>query len=134
MNNDDLSLFKKGNFTPIDESFIIEGTSVLQEVSKVQEKFQKNDTDTFINELRDSIVGKLLGFELVNIEKHGFDCKSKDKELFLEVKSASISSGTWSATFNDTTYEKAFAFMDERLFLALSIWNNASNLLFIAFG
>jgi hypothetical protein len=135
MKNQDLSLFKKGNYQPINNDFITEGHEVLQEVKMIQEKFNKADTDTFINELRDSIVGYELGMELVNTNKHGFDCKkSVGGDIWLEVKSASFSSSSWSATFNDTNIEKAKAFQDEKLFLALAVWNGASDLLFICFG
>lgn len=68
-----LDLMKKGNFQPINTRFLVEGHSVLNEVAKVQQKWKKGDTDTFINELRDSMVGHYLGYKLVNIEKHGFD-------------------------------------------------------------
>jgi hypothetical protein len=30
------------------------------------------DTDTTINSIRDTIIASYLGFDLVNIEKHGF--------------------------------------------------------------
>jgi len=135
MKNEKLGVFGKGNFQKIDNNFMVEGQSVLQEVELVQEKFAKPDTDTFINELRDSIAGHALGFKLVNLDKHGFDCKlSKDREIYLEVKSASFGAGSWGATFNDTTLEKASAFKDEKLYLALAVWRNASDLLFICFG
>lgn len=135
MKNKQLPLFKKGTFMPIDNDFMIEGHEVLQKVQEVQEKFHKEDTDTFINELRDSIAGYTLGFELVNVEKHGFDCKmSKDNNYYLEVKSASFIANSWQATFNDTTLEKAEAFKDEKVFLALAVWKDASDLLFICYG
>jgi hypothetical protein len=135
MKNEKLGVFGKGNFQKIDNNFMVEGHSVLQEVELVQEKFAKPDTDTFINELRDSIAGHALGFKLVNLEKHGFDCKlSQDREIYLEVKSASFGAESWQATFNDTTLEKASAFKDEKLYLALAVWRNASDLLFICFG
>ena len=135
MHNEKLSLFGKGNFQRIDNTFMVEGHSVLQEVEVVQEKFGKPDTDTFINELRDSIAGYALGFQLVNLDKHGFDCKiTHDRDVYLEVKSASFGADTWQATFNDTTLEKASAFKDEKLYLALAVWRNASDLLFICFG
>lgn len=120
---------------PIDNNFMVEGHEVLQKVQQVQEKYEKNDTDTFINELRDSIAGHTLFFDLVNVEKHGFDCKKSDTEnCFLEVKSASFSATKWQATFNDTTYEKAEAFKDEKVYLALAVWKDASDLLFICYG
>ena len=134
MKNQNLSLFSKGDFTPISNDFMTEGHEALQELALIQEKFNKPDTDTFINELRDSIAGYTLGFDLVNTEKHGFDCKNKNNNTYLEVKSASFSASSWGATFNDTTLEKAESFKDEKVFLALAIWKNASDLLFIIYG
>lgn len=134
MKDANLSLFNKGTFKPIDSKFMLEGMEVLQRVTKVQKKYDKEDTDTFINELRDSIVGHTLGFDLVNIEKHGFDCKKEDEECYLEVKSASFVADSWQATFNDTTLEKAEAFKDKKVFLALAVWQDASDLLFICYG
>lgn len=135
MKDEKLELFKKGKFINIDNDFMIEGHEVLQNVSKIQIKYNKNDTDTFINELRDSIVGYTLGFSLINIEKHGFDCKkSTNEEKYLEVKSANFTANSWQATFNDTTFEKCEAFKDKKLYLALAIWKNASDLLFICYG
>lgn len=54
-----INLLKKGNFKPIDNEFLLEGFLALQEVAKVQEKWQKGDTDSFINEIRDSMVGTI---------------------------------------------------------------------------
>ena len=130
-----LELMKKGNFQPINTKFLIEGHSVLNEVAKVQQKWKKGDTDTFINELRDSMVGHYLGYKLVNTEKHGFDCKlSNKKDIFLEVKSASFTAGSWGATFNDTNIEKAKCFQTKNVYLCLAVWKNASNLLFMVYG
>lgn len=130
-----VALLQKGNFKKIDTSFLTEGHEVLEEVAKVQDKFHKEDTDTFINELRDSMVGHYLGYELVNIEKHGFDCKlNANDNIFLEVKSASFSADTWCSTFNDTTLEKANSFKSNDVFLGLAVWKNASNLLFVCYG
>jgi hypothetical protein len=134
MRIEDLDLFHKGYFRPIDNNFITEGHEVLQRVKKVQEKYNKNDTDTFINELRDSIAGYLLGFDLVNVEKHGFDCKSSKTGNLLEVKSASFDARSWQSTFNDTTLEKAQAFKNEKVYLAQAVWKGASELLFLAYG
>ena len=135
MGKKDLKLFSKGKFSHIDNEFIAEGVLALRELQKVQERFNKNDTDTFINELRDQIVGHTLGFDLVNVEKHGFDCKMADKkDIFLEVKAASYDSSTWNVTFNDTTLEKANCFKSKKLYLALAVWKDASDLLFICFG
>ena len=104
-------LLNKGEYQKIDKIFLLEGHVILNEVSAVQEKYKKNDTDVFINELRDSTVGYYLGYNLVNTSKHGFDCKvDNNTNNFLEVKSASYNSSTWAATFNDTTIEKAKLF------------------------
>ena len=134
MQNKKLEVLSKGQFQKIDTEFMSEGILVLRELKKVQERFNKNDTDKFINELRDQIVWFKLGFDLVNIDKHGFDCKKSNDKYFLEVKSASYDSSSWGPTFNDTTFEKAEAFRDKKVFLALSIWKDASDLLFICFG
>lgn len=136
MQDKKLDLFKKGDFKEIDTSFVTDGINVLQGVSDVQVKYGKTDTDTFINELRDCIAGQMLGFTHVNVEKHGFDCKKDEngEDIFLEVKSASFSASEWGATFNDTTLEKAEAFKDKKVFLALSVWREASDLLFICYG
>ncbi|QBF34519.1 hypothetical protein EG856_01080 [Mycoplasmopsis phocirhinis] len=127
-------LFNKGKFQKINLSFVKEGVDVLQQINLIQEKYNKNDTDTFINELRDSIVGNILGYDLINTKKHGFDCKKENKDIYLEVKDASFTSDSWQATFNDTTLEKAKAFQDPRLYLALAVWKGASDLMFICYG
>ncbi len=129
------SLLEKGTYKPINGEFLIEGHEILEEVAIIQEKWGKGDTDTFINELRDSMAGYYLGYNLVNVEKHGFDCKlDKEVDVFLEVKSASFSASTWGATFNDTTIEKTKCFQSDKVFLCLAIWKNASNLLFLVYG
>lgn len=129
------TLFAKGNYKRINTNFLVEGHEILEEVSSVQEKWNKGDTDTFINELRDSMAGHYLGYELVNTDKHGFDCKKNEKEnIFLEVKSASFVASTWGATFNDTTIEKAKCFQTDQVYLCLAVWKNASNLLFLVYG
>lgn len=129
------SLLNKGAYKPINTDFLLEGHEVLEEVTLVQEKWGKGDTDTFINELRDSMAGYYLGYNLVNIEKHGFDCKlSELEDIFLEVKSASFAASTWGVTFNDTTIEKAKCFQSKQVYLCLAVWKNASNLLFLVYG
>lgn len=133
-NDNSLDLFNKGDYQPINKNFMAEGYEVLKEVQVVQERYNKTDTDTFINELRDSMVGYYLGFDLINIKKHGFDCKQSRKNYFLEVKECSFDAKSWNAVFNDTNLDKAEAFKDEKLFLALAVWKGASDLLFIVYG
>lgn len=135
MQDNNLDYFSKGNFEPINKAFMKDGICALSRLSDIQKQYKKNDMDTLLNELHDSIVGHYLGFELINAEKHGFDCKySSEHEIFLESKVASYSAGTWNATFNDTTYEKAKAFKDKKVWLALSIWQSASDILCICYG
>ncbi len=135
MKNQDLELFRKGRFQTIDNQFMLDGYQALDGLEQLQKKYDKRDMDTLLNELHDSMVGHYLGFELVNTEKHGLDCKySKDKDIYLESKVASYAATTWNATFNDTTYDKAKAFGDKKVWLALSVWESASNLLCICYG
>ncbi len=130
-----ISLLNKGHYQPINTQFLVEGHEILEEVAAVQEKWGKGDTDTFINELRDSMAGHYLGYRLVNTEKHGFDCKMDvNNNVFLEVKSASFAASKWGATFNDTTVEKAQCFKSDKVYLCLAVWKNASNLLFLVYG
>ena len=130
-----MELFSKGSYKKIDKNFLIEGAEVLSEVSKIQEKYNKKDTDTFINELHDSLVGYYLGYELVNTNKHGFDCKkSRTEDVFLEVKAASYMANSWQATFNDTNYEKADSFKLKNVYLCLAVWKDAGELLFLVYG
>lgn len=129
------TLLKKGHFKPIDGNFMTEGKSALASLSAVQAKYKKGDIDNFLNELHDSMVGHYLGFKLVNVEKHGFDCKySYNKDIFLESKVASVHAKSWVATFNDTTIEKAESFRSDKIWLALSLWENASDLICICYG
>ena len=103
-----VSLLEKGNFQPINHQFMTEGRVDLLNLAEVQEKYKKGDIDNLLNELHDSMVGYYLGFQYVNIDKHGFDCKyDQDTGIFLESKVASFTASTWSATFNDT---RAFPF------------------------
>lgn len=135
MNDKQLEIFKKGNYRKIDNKFLCKTLEVSKKVSEIQKEFDKMDMDTLLNEFHDSLTGRYLNYELVNIDKHGFDCKrSINDDIFLEVKSASFYSSSIAATFNDTTFEKAEAFMDKKVFLALGVWSDISNLLFICYG
>lgn len=130
------NLLSKGNFQPIDDSFIIKSLDAFQIVSDIQESYNKGDTDTFINEVRDSIAASYLNFTHINIDKHGFDARrgTPGSYEFLEVKSASFDAKSWGATFNDTNQEKVDAFKSNNVYLCLSLWRYASDLVFFAFG
>lgn len=133
--NQNLAIFNKGNYEPVDREFLSEMSCVVRPLLEIQKKYKKLDNDTLLNEYRDSLIGIYLDFELVNTLKHGFDCKkSVNEEIYLEVKQASTSAKEWNATFNDTNEEKAYAFMDEKMFLALGIWQGISELQMIVYG
>lgn len=130
----DLDLFKKGDYQPINRDFISEANHAIAPLIAIQNKYKKLDNDSFFNELKDGMVASYLGFDLVNTKKHGLDAKNSIKNTYLEVKQASFSASSWGGTFNDTTYEKAEAFKDKKLFLAVAVWAGLSELQFIVYG
>lgn len=132
--NQQLNIFEKGNFKEIDRDFITETTNAIIPIMNIQTKYNKKDNDSFFNELKDGMIAIYLGFDLINTEKHGLDAKKSDSNEFLEVKQVSFSSKSWSATFNDTTLEKAEAFKDVKTTLALGVWDGMADLLFIVYG
>ena len=114
-------IFQKGDYKSVPNSFRMKGIFALEELKKFQEEFKSYDTDTTINEIRDSIVDNYLGYDLLNLKKHGFDAKSSKTGKFLEVKQCSIFSKRLGGTWNDTNEEKAKAFSDNRLFTVVGI-------------
>lgn len=129
-----MNIFEKGDYKPVPNSFRMRGVIALDELTKFQEEFNSFDTDTTINEIRDAIVGNYLDYDLLNFNKHGFDCKSSKTGKYLEVKQCSIFSKRLGGTWNDTNEEKAMAFSDNRLFTAVGVWKGASDLQFIVYG
>lgn len=134
-----MNLCEKGNFVEINDSFLKKSLDVFQDLSRIQDEFDKNDTDTFMNEVRDSIAAKYLGYTHINTEKHGFDARRKSvndgfEYDYLEVKTASFAAKSWQATFNDTNLEKANLFTKQNVYLALSVWKGAADLLFVVYG
>ena len=129
-----MDIFKKGDYKPVPAEFRTLGILSLNELTKFQDKFKIFDTDTTINSIRDAIVSNYLGFDLLNFNKHGFDAKKSHKEIYLEVKQCSISSGRLGGTWNDTNEEKARAFSDTRLFTTVAVWKGASDLQFMVYG
>ena len=136
MENNNLNIFTKGNFEIINTGFTTDGLKAMSAITAVQKQYKKRDIDTLFNELHDSIVGDYLGFTHANTKKHGFDCKYEKNghTIFLESKVATWNPKGIRATFNDTNLEKAQAFKDEKVWLALSVWESASEILFICFG
>lgn len=127
--------FSKGNFVKVENTFINDGMKALELMAQFQKQYGEKDIDTVINELHDAVIGKLLGFECVNKEKHGLDCKKdNDNEIYLESKVANWNNKTISAVFNDTTYEKAKIFSNKKVFLALSVWEDIRTPIFVCYG
>lgn len=46
-------IFNKGHFKPIDRNFITESYQALKPIEEIQNKYNKHDNDSFLNELRD---------------------------------------------------------------------------------
>ncbi|WP_120944180.1 MULTISPECIES: hypothetical protein [Helicobacter] len=130
----DSSLFDKGCFVPIDRSFVLQGYKALSKIADIQRQYNKLDNDSFLNELRDSMIALYLGYDCINTDKHGLDAKKAQGAEFLEIKQVSFSSQSWSATFNDTTLQKAWVFKDHRTTLAVGVWESMAELLFIVYG
>ena len=129
-----MNIFEKGDFQPISTNFRTEGILALQSLSDFQNKFEIYDTDTTINEIRDSIIANYLDFNLINKAKHGFDAKNSTENTFLEVKQCSVSSVRWGGTWNDTNREKAKAFSNSKLYTVVGVWQGASDLQFMVYG
>ncbi len=129
-----IDIFQKGDYQIVPNSFKMKGIIALEELTKFQQEFDSYDTDTTINEIRDSIVANYLDYDLLNRNKHGFDAKNSQSGTFLEVKQCSIFSNRLGGTWNDTNEEKAKAFSDDRLFTAIGVWRGASDLEFMVYG
>lgn len=129
-----MDYFQRGEFVPITNEFVSNGTYALNELSKFQQQFNLTDTDTTIGTLRDAIVADELGYSLINWGKHGFDAKHSTEDKFLEIKQCSITSKTWAGTWNDTTPEKATYFKDPRVYSVVAVWSSAINLEFMVYG
>lgn len=120
-------------FKTINENLIKRAIDALASVSKIQKEMGANN-DEFVGRVQEAKVAKELGFKLQNADKHGIDAKfSDDTERYVEVKNATYDGKTPSATFNDTTIEKANLFKEPNMWLALGVWRNLHDLLFICY-
>jgi hypothetical protein len=129
-----LNIFEKGNFQPISHEFKNKGILSLQQLSSFQEEFNTFDTDTTINSIRDTIIAQYLNYDLINVDKHGFDAKQSKTGQFLEIKQCSIVAKRWGGTWNDTSEDKARAFSDKSVWTAIAVWKGAASLQFIVYG
>ncbi|VEU76368.1 hypothetical protein [Mycoplasmopsis columboralis] len=125
-----LDIFKKGKYKPLNRDFI---AGLLLPLTSIQHTTGRRMIHLF-NGAKNPIVAFYLNFYLVNEEKHGLYAKREFKEEYLEVKQVSYSSKSWSVTFNDTTLDKADAFKDKKTMLAVGIWNGMLELICIIYG
>ena len=70
-----MDIFEKGNFQPLPTGFLAKGRAALEALSSFQTEFDIYDTDTTINAIRDGIIANYLDYDLLNMDKHGFDAK-----------------------------------------------------------
>lgn len=125
---------EKGKFEDIDTNMVDEFSELFKKLAVLQKKFNLMDSDSAINEVRDSKVAKSLGYGKINVMKHGMDAMSSSGKTFLEVKNASITSKSLNAVFNDTNMEKAQIFQRDDTFITLSVWHNLNDLAFSVYG
>lgn len=126
-------MLDRGVYENINYELLESLENLEKEKSKILENYNITDYDTVDNLLKDSKVCSLLGFEKVNVNKHGFDGMSNDGK-YLEVKQCSIHNKSWSSTYNDTTFEKADKFKNENVCVALSISKSLFDIGFIVYG
>ena len=50
-----MNIFQKGNYKPVPRSFRTKGLDALKTLTEFQREFDNYETDTTINEIRDSI-------------------------------------------------------------------------------
>jgi hypothetical protein len=127
------TLFGTGNFEVHNIDFLNETKEALKSISEVAHKYGKLDIDTLLNEFHDSYIGEKLGFDKVNVNKHGFDC-CDNTGRFLESKVSSASAKSYGATFNDTNIDKANAFKESNVWLAYSIWADPATPICVVYG
>jgi hypothetical protein len=136
MKDQNLELFNNGDFKPVDELPMDEISDCMTRLAALQEKCGKFDMNSFLNMYHDGMTGKILGFDRVNVGKHGIDCKSA-APLYLEVKSIGWNGGPMNklfAAFNDIGQDKVDVMKDKKAWLACGIWFNINDLGFILFG
>jgi hypothetical protein len=122
-----------GEFIILTEEQIKRDEEMLNQVKRYQEERDMYDSDRCLNEAKDGLAGRLIGFNIVNRSKNGFDCKNSNGEL-LEVKAINFCSKEWSPIFNDTTESKALEFKNENVYVQVPIFLNAKDISFFLIG
>lgn len=122
-----------GEFVLLTEEQIKQDEEMLNQIKRYQEYRNMYDSDRFLNEAKDGLAGRLIGFNIVNISKNGFDCKNSKGEL-LEVKAINSCSKKWASIFNDTTESKALEFKNKNVYVQVPIFLNAKDISFFLIG
>lgn len=122
-----------GEFIILTEEQIKRDEEMLNQVKCYQEERDMYDSDRCLNEAKDGLAGRLIGFNIVNRSKNGFDCKNSNGEL-LEVKAINSCSKEWSPVFNDTTEPKALEFKNKNVYVQVPIFINAKDISFFLIG
>lgn len=122
---------REEKFWITDPKYIAEGMKILSDANKLAKKYPFADNDTLFNVLRDSVVAKYLGFDEINIKKHGYDARNYNGD-YLEIKESSVYPP--KAVFNDTSEEKARHLLNDKVVIALAYWSSVSDLDYIVYG
>lgn len=136
MKDQNLDLFNHGEFKPVDELPMKEISECMDRLAALQKMCGKFDMNSFLNMYHDGMTGKILGFDRVNVGKHGIDCKA-GAPLYLEVKSVSWNGGPMNklfAAFNDIGQDKVEVMKDKKAWLAVGVWFDINDLGFIIWG
>lgn len=126
--------FNTIDFEKITKEQLEDGQKVLDSISWYQNKYNELDTDRAINAIRDSISCSVIGYDLCNTAKNGFDCANSNNGHLLEVKAVNYSAKSWGATFNDTTEKKALTFTSKNVYLQVPLWIDAGKISFFMIG
>lgn len=121
-------------FEKMSKEQIEDGIKVLNMITWYQTKYNEPDTDRAINAIRDGIASSIIGYDLCNTAKNGFDCADSTNGHLLEVKAVNYSAKSWGATFNDTTEKKALSFTDKNVYLQVPLWVEAGKISFFMIG
>lgn len=136
MKNQNLGIFEHGEFKDVEGLPMDEISTCMNTLAKLQNRIGKLDMNSFMNMYHDGITGQMLGFDQVNVGKHGMDCKA-GVPLYLEVKSVSWNGGPLSqrfAAFNDIGSDKVESMKDKKVWLAVGVWFDINDLGFIIWG
>ena len=130
------NFLQRGEFRAADELPLKEINGITKKLVKIQKSLDIQ-MNTMMTMFRDGRTGRTLGFDLVNTNPHGIDCKHNNRDLYLEVKSIDWNNDRGLSTninLTNTNEDKAQAFSDRKLFLGISVWGDVDDLMFIIIG